>query len=215
MKKGVIVCFTGTDGSGKTTIARLYEEELKRSGISCEYLWSGWRAFESPLFKPVALLSKRLSRKKKDAITSLTDPPVPVKYNRYLFPFAWLDYLLSTYPRIWTARRKNDVVIVDRYIYDIVVGFSKSDPRVDDGIRRRLKYFFMFPAPDVLFYIDVPPEVSFSRKNDIPSIEYLNSLKEGYKALLKIYKGAITIDGTKPKEELVRQVCENSKGLLR
>jgi thymidylate kinase len=207
MKKGIFICFTGIDGSGKTTLTKSLEESLNDSGLSCKYSWCGWRRFETPLFKPIATLVKKFSKNKRRMDDKPASPPM---HNSLLFYAAWLDYVLRVFPSLLISLYKYDVVIVDRYIYDIVVGFSvNTGSNKKRKMNRILKSFSLFPKPNIVFFIDVPPELAYARKDDIPSVDYLSQQKTIYLELLKKYKNkTVILDGTKSKKELVNTIFE-------
>jgi dTMP kinase len=66
----------------------------------------------------------------------------------------------------------------------------------------------LIPVPDVSFLIDVPEEVAFNRKNDVPDIAYLKERRSNY---LKVGKwfNMIVIDGSKNIIEVESSIlCE-------
>ena len=97
-------------------------------------------------------------------------------------------------------------VICDRYVYDTVMN---DIPRVDDDFEhlKRLieKCFRIAPEPDLIFLIDLPEEIAYQRKDDTPSISYLEERREMYLDIGKKY-GMIILDGNKDLAELKEQV---------
>ena len=196
MRRGMLICFIGIDGSGKTTIAKHLEEYLRKTGKSCRYIWGGWRSFESPLFKPIAkLLRKNLS------ILSNQHPEVKSNLG-VLSYFALLDYILRVFPNLIFSLSRYEYVIMDRYIYDVIISFSlRREPSVP--LFRKLSLFF--PRPYKVFLIDVPEEIAYSRKDDIPSIKYIANQKNLYLEISK-EEGFQIIDGTRDKENLLEMI---------
>jgi len=196
MKKGILICFVGIDGSGKTTLAKGLENNLRRFGISCKYMWCGWRGFESPLFKPLVNLIKKFY-KKTSAPDRLTKT---ISFN----VFALFDYVLRVYPAILFSLYRYDVVIADRYVYDVIVGFLVSGSK---GVTFIQKLLNLFPKPYLIFFIEIPEIVAYKRKDDIPSPDYLSEQKKIYlKLLTKNNKNLIIVDGTKSKEDLLNMI---------
>jgi len=207
MKKGYLICFTGIDGTGKTTLAKSLEKSIKNSGISCKYIWGGWRGFESFLFKPIASIIRRKRNSGNKPISTYS------LENNFLFDYiAWLDYSLRIFPSLSLAIRMYDLVILDRYVYDVAINFS-VDSKKDS--KKLLKNFFrIFPEPDVTFLIDVPEEVAYKRKDDISSFEHLSIQRRYYLKLLKDNVNVRVLDGNRGKEKLMYIVIKEVKGLM-
>lgn len=213
MKKGHIVCLTGIDGSGKTTLTSSAKEELSRSGRTVCYLWCGWRGFRFLPFKLAISLAKTIAAHKNVEKTADIGSSNPDQASSgLLFTAARIDYLLSVFPQVFLSRYRYDVVILDRYIYDVAVGFAEAGG--NDDIRHNLRYFRFYPRPDRVFYIDVPIEVAFSRKDDIPSVEYLRKKRELYlKTMGLLGDQAQILDGTRSREDLAREFLSAVDGL--
>ena len=206
--KGIFICFTGTDGTGKTTLAKSLEESIKNSGSSCKYIWGGWRGFESFLFKPIV----NIIRKKRNSEEKSVTMPRPMQ-NNFLFSYAaWFDYFLRVFPNLLISLYKYDLIILDRYVYDVAIGFSINTKK--DGEKLLRRFFYIFPEPDITFLIDVPEEIAYSRKDDIPSVEYLYQQKRIYSKLLR-KDDAKVLDGLKNKEELLDIVFKDVKEVLK
>jgi dTMP kinase len=67
-----------------------------------------------------------------------------------------------------------------------------------------------FPVPDMVFWVDVPVDLAYGRKNDIPSIEYLVERKMLYEKLVKRFN-FVRLDGSLPIEKITGQI----KGYLK
>lgn len=199
MKEALIVCFTGMDGTGKTTLAKSLEKSIKNSGISCKYIWCGWKGFESFLFSPIA----KIIRNNRESKGGARMRGASIQNNLLFTYAAWLDYFLRIFPNLLVSLYKYDLIILDRYIYDVAIGFSINTDREGKELLRR--FFYIFPKPDITFLIDVPEEVAYTRKDDIPSIEYIAKQRAMYLKLLEEYNIHV-LDGTKSKEELLSVV---------
>ena len=199
MKKGAFICFTGMDGTGKTTLAKSLEESIKNSGISCKYIWGGWRGFESFLFSPIAKIIRNNRESKGGACMRGASIQ-----NNLLFTYAaWLDYFLRIFPNLLISLYKYDLIILDRYIYDVAIGFSINTDREGKELLRR--FFYIFPKPDITFLIDVPEEVAYTRKDDITSVEYLHEKRKMYKKIEGEFEMVI-LDGSKSLDDLKNSI---------
>jgi thymidylate kinase len=208
MKRKLIVCFAGVDGSGKTTVAKALHESLGEAGISSHYMWCGWRGFESWLFKPVAAPTKNaLIRRGDEARVASAHTRVP-----FFDYFMWLDYFVRVYPAVVISLIRNDVLVVDRYVYDVMLGLSKNDNKSN---RFMIKLLKLFPQPSVVFFIDVPIELAYARKDDIPSLEFLRERDGETRQLLKQLPGkVITLDGTHSASELAAEALAVVRGQI-
>lgn len=189
MGKGKLISFSGVDGSGKTTLSKLLENKLDERNISCKYIWCGWRGFESIVFKPFIYLVKKARNSGKAKNNTNTNSP---SHSRLLFYLAQIDYFFRVFADLYVSLYTHDVVITDRYVYDVIAGFG--------GYR----FLNIYPKPDVIFYINVSPELAYSRKDDILSLENVKELKNEYQSLFKSHdKDIIILDGSTNKDELI------------
>lgn len=209
MKRRVLACFTGIDGSGKTTVAKKLCESCVTAGISCNYLWCGWRGFESWLFKPFAAQTKRAMTKQGNErrIASAHDK---IPFFDYL---TVLDYFIRVCPALVASSLRNRIVIVDRYVYDVILGLHGAGSK---SVRFLTWLLMRFPQPTVIFYIKVPPEIAFARKDDISSLEFLSRSDEEKQKLLKEVSvdHLIVLDGTRSVKELTEDAFRIATELL-
>jgi dTMP kinase len=209
MKRRIIACFLGIDGSGKTTVAKSLQQALTKGGVPSTYIWGGWRGFESWLFKPLAAPTK------KELIKRGNECSVASAHDRLPFfdLFTWLDYFLRVCPALVASSLTSRVLIVDRYVYDVLQGLHKRDT-----LSRRIAVWLakVFPEPTVIFYIKVPHELAFARKHDIPSLEFLQRSEEEKEKLLKnlSISPVVVLDGTQTVNELTQDALETTIALV-
>lgn len=214
-----LICIIGTDGSGKTTLANSYVVALQMRGMRAKRVWLG---AESVLMAPVRRLLKLVWKNRdkarsaeraqavKRTTTSTPDYRAEIARKNALvqrYPWAihtylalvWVDYRMQ----VWLKRRcarAEDIIVADRYLFDVSVnlgltlGWSPDD--VVSFIRRRLSGMQL---PEFRVFLRVSPEVSLSRKDDIPDIEYLRLRFSYYEAIARAF-GFVERDGTLPIE---------------
>jgi thymidylate kinase len=105
------------------------------------------------------------------------------------------------------------VLVVDRYVYDVIQGLHGQDTT-----SRRIVAWLtkLFPQPTVVFYIKVPPELAYARKDDIPSLEFLWRSEEEKQELLKDLPAnrVIVLDGTRTVQELTQDALKITTALV-
>lgn len=214
-----LICIIGTDGSGKTTLADSYVAALQARGVRAERVWLG---AESVLMAPVRRLLKLVWKGRSKDMSAAPAQPVrrtttsshdyqaelgrknalvrryPWAVRAYL-ALVWLDYRLQVGLKRWRARRQ-DVIVADRYLFDVSVNLGLtlgwSPDEVVAFARRRLA---RMQLPEFCVFLRVSPEVSLSRKDDIPDIEYLRLRFSYYEAIARAF-GFVERDGTLPIE---------------
>lgn len=218
MKKRLrFVCFTGIDGSGKTTLAKKLTSFLKEKNLPAIYVYG---RFKLIFTKPMVLFANKLFLKNHDISRNYT---VYVNKKKALFRkhkigaifylYALLaDYLLQLLIKVVVPLLMGKIVVCDRYIYDTIITDIAVDMNLSRGQVISLidKCFLFFPKPSITFIVDVPEHVAQSRKNDIPCMEYLKDRRIMYLELAKHYKMTM-LDGKKKPEEVFLSCVEALK----
>jgi glycosyltransferase involved in cell wall biosynthesis/thymidylate kinase len=206
-----IVAVIGTDGSGKTTLSD-HVTELMGSTCSVERVWLG---AESRLMMPARALLKLVWKRGRGMASRSAAPDQSMadyrseiaRKNQLATRHPWATWayitLVMTDYRLQVAAklrryRKLDVIVADRCLFDVAVnlglalGWSPQD--VVAFCQRQLAWF---PTPQVRVFLRVEPEVSLSRKTDIPDIDYLRLRLAYYDAIAGAF-GFMVLDGTEP-----------------
>ncbi|MEO8324457.1 MAG: thymidylate kinase-like protein, partial [Nitrospirota bacterium] len=187
---GLLVVFLGSDGSGKSTIITQVQNNL------------------APLFRRTKTyhLRPHFGRRSK------AGPPVShphaqpprniiascLKLSLYLADYS-IGYCFAIFPR----KIRSTLILFDRYFFDVIV-----DPkRLRYGGPRWIPVFLAkcIPAPDIIFYLDAPPEVLLSRKQEI-SVSEIERQRHAYLDMTHDLPNAYTIDASKPLSEVTDSV---------
>jgi dTMP kinase len=207
-QKNLFICFTGMDGAGKTTLAKSLVDDLQDMSIKSRYVYNRYVPI---ILRPVMLMGKLLflhnkdfygdyseySNKKKTA--SKKHPLLSGLYQHLLL----FDYFFQILFKVKLPLLFGKNIVCDRYIYDtIVTDLSVDFNYTEEDVKTSLsKILSPFPTPDITFLIDLPEEIAYQRKDDVPSIEYLRDRRKMYLYMGEEYKMMI-LDGTMPLDNL-------------
>jgi len=212
MKRGFLIAFTGIDGSGKTTQGKLLEEVLKHKGEEISYVWSRWDSF---LLRPLikrwknCLKSNTFGHNFNNKIKKSKQKIL----NNPIFCYAWLalfflEYSFQIFIKVRILLAKKMFIISDRTFYDSIIDQAINLGKWQDFLLDTLDSFWiriLFPKPDMVIYIDCPENIAFSRKTDLPSIEYLIERRALYLKLADKYAW-FKVDGTLSINEIYSQI---------
>ena len=117
------------------------------------------------------------------------------------------DYYLQLLYKIEVPLLLNKNVVCDRYIYDtiitdIAIDMGYSEDEIFNLIERCLS---ILPTPDIVFLIDIPEEVAYNRKDDVPAIGYLRDRRKYYLSVADKFN-MIKIEGDKEIEDIKRKI---------
>lgn len=215
MRRKKIVAFTGIDGSGKTTQAKLLFEILEKNNVRADFIRSKW---EPTILRP---LINRWKRRSSADITGVSNNDadgkkrkqrllnIPLIRHLWLAAF-FLDYGLQIFLKIRSRLFSSGLIISDRIYYDSIIDQAVNLGEKKSILLDKLDSFWMgivFPKPDIVLYIDCPEDIAFSRKRDkyTPNIEYLTDRRRLYLELADRYSW-VKINGTLPVEKIAADI---------
>jgi len=210
--KGFLVCFTGIDGAGKTTLSKELVELLNKKGIECKYVYGRLNPF---FLKPFIVLGGWIFLRKRDITKNYSEYANTKRkaikkysfFSRIYQKIFLFDYLLQILFKVKLPLIFGKNIVCDRYVYDTAI----TDLSVDMGyshseIRTLIKkFFYIAPKPNLVFLMDLPEEIAFQRKDDTPSIEYLKERRRFYLDVGK-EEEMIILNGSKNLDELKRYI---------
>lgn len=211
-----LVCITGIDGAGKSTLAKGIVTALMSEGKPARYVYG---RIKPALSLILMKLGRSLVLKKNNPWTDFTgysNDKKKTMRNPVLRFFYSLSVYMDFYIQIWWKLFPFSIssmnVILDRYIYDTVISdlavhLGYSEEYAEASIRKAGKFI---PKPQITLFIDLPEEAAFARKTDVPHIDYLRERRCYFQTLQKKL-GWDCLDGEKSQAELI----ESSLILLR
>lgn len=214
------VAIIGVDGAGKTSVC---QETMKSFPLPIKYMYMGPGIESSNFSLPTSrlfLALKLRSYKKSAKHLGITDPQYLTthhiehrrdkrgKIGATLRLFnrtaeAWYRQIIS-----WIYQIRGFVVLYDRhFIFDAtpgggITGISKM--RLTD----RVNYWLLdvlYPKPNLIIFLDAPPEVLYSRKKEA-NLEYLARRRKAFLEQGSISENFIRIDATQPLEKVLSDV---------
>ncbi len=205
-RRGLLIAFSGIDGSGKTTQVKLLGNKLRSKGIGTLKMWSRWRPLLSLPLLEVLLRTGQVKIQKADFLT-IVEFQVPKNESiAALWVFVTqLENLLKTSLKLILPLMLGRAVVCDRYVLDLMVdGISDlHDP--PSKVRFGFKLLRLLPRPDFAFLVDIDAEAAYARKPDLPSVSHNVARIQQYHALYN-QVGVRIIDGRNPPEVIHREV---------
>jgi thymidylate kinase len=218
-RRGLLVALSGIDGSGKSSQARWLADALAALGCDVEVVWNdllGNRALDLLAGPPKALM--RITGRKSERIANYDDSPARSDAAR-------ASALHGTWSTVVTLAnaleqriastgpvRRGRVVVFDRSPLDLAVRMQVLY-RASVGMQRRLVELAA-PRPDLAFLLDIPAEVSLTRKSDVWSQAQLVEHATLYRALAPRF-GVRPLDGQRPADEIAAQIAREAWLALR
>lgn len=206
--KPTFICFTGIDGSGKSTLAQELVKLLNSKGIQCKYVYARQNPF---ILKPFISIGRLVFLHGESQFINYSRYSVTkgkAIQNHFLLSriyekIFWLDCLPQLLSRVKLPLALHKDVVCDRYLYDTVITDLSVDMNysTDRTVGLINKLLHLLPKPDITFLVDIPEEIAFQRKDDIPSIEYLRERRQIYLEVGKL-QGMYILDGTKKVADL-------------
>lgn len=206
--RGKIISFEGCEGSGKTTKLKMLEGYLQERGT--EYLFTREPGGAAVAEKIRALILDR----ENGAMTA--------ECEALLYAAARAQLLREV---IEPALAAGKLVVCDRYVHSSLAYQGEARGLGFDFIRKINAFAFENYPPDCTIFLDVPPEVGFSRKHgadendrmEQAGAEFHNAVYRGYKKLAAEENNFISLDTTNmSKRESFEKVIEilKERGIL-
>jgi len=207
----MIIVFEGLDFSGKTTQIKLFKQYLESKGSNVVTL----KEPDDNIFPELKFV---ISKKKLQPQTEL-----------FLFLAMHVELTRKIYELFHESDINNipDVIIIDRFVYSTLtyqgvgrgIGCKLIKMLTDHFVKINVGDKTFKIEPDLVFYIDIPPEEVLKRRNelkkeksnfDMESIEFFTKVRDTYLKLVKQHN-FVVLDGLQDIETIHQQIVEHYK----
>ena len=200
-RKGIIIAFQGTDGSGKTTIIKGIERTLGRTFSNDTLNYYHWR--------PGFIKSeKRLDT--NGNVVSNVQPHTECPCNKITSLIKMLvytvDYILGYWFKVYRQAAQGHLVVFDRYYYDFYMDKARYRLNIGNWIIRLLHLFI--PKPDITFVLLGDAEKIHARKNELP-LEEVQRQIDLLRANKRLFASPVVVDVCRSIPEVVYTVSSN------
>ena len=177
-----LVALCGIDGVGKSTQAANLVAWASESGLKADVLWCRW---DPLLARPAIRLLNRYSRSGGDVQTVSEHDRRRGLKQRVLsvapLRAAWrslmvFDYGIRTSVRVRRARRRLDLLVLDRYWHDVIVDLSAGGEMAKPPRLLTL----LLPRPDLVLVLELPEEEAIVRQPDALDLTHLRQRRQLY-----------------------------------
>lgn len=201
LKKGLFIVFEGIDGSGKSTQARRLRDTLAARGLDVVLT-------REPTDGPWGRKIRDIAARGRSGTSLDQEINIFVQDRK--------EHVAQV---IRPALRRGAIVICDRYYFSTIAyqGALGADP---EALRRLNEKTHRFPAPHVVFFIDVAPRVGLNRINKTrgganagyEKRDFLERVKAGFDAMDDPF--FVRIPGARRPPAVAAQILEITLGLI-
>ena len=210
-KKGLSVAFLAPDGGGKSTIIKGITESCAERFAAVSYFH-----FRPEWLKNLGQIhianptQERCENREPGTEPPPNATPHDVKLQSRMksfirFMYYNVDFILGTWFKINPLKRKNHLVIFDRYYYDYFADTIRYKYNLSQSLIRR--FARLIPRPDIVFILDADTEVIWNRKKEVP-LEEVARQRKAYASILDMNLNGIRIDVNRSVEEIVTEVTD-------
>ena len=178
-RRGLLVAFSGVDGSGKSTQVDLLEDSFGKIHVGVLRIRSRWRPV---LSLPLLVIMRRLgyARVHRAGGVYIVETRLPSTggLTSLWCILTQVENIVKTGVKLVFPLLLGRTVICDRYALDMVVDGMASLHDWPGRTRLGFQLLRLLPKPNFAFFMDIEPEVAFKRKPDLPGLgDYVERLR--------------------------------------
>ena len=178
--RGHLICLSGIDGTGKTTLAMKLKSELESLGVRCEYVWFRNARLLTLPFLALCYLTGFAE------LTTIKGKRAGIYYFYKSKPVArvwlWISAIDMFFVSMWKIKPplwRGNTVVADRYVIDGLVDLM-GDTGITDLNCYAFKLMLRLLDRSLIAVLMVDEEESLRRKNDSISLAYLTERRQLY-----------------------------------
>jgi dTMP kinase len=206
----MIIVFTGVDGSGKTTHAKLLVKYLNEIGVPSRYVH-----LLEPNFEIVEWIGEKIGKKllnKENELLFSKNSRSSQKLTKKLMKTLGLMFLFRGIYQSWVKLIRNrnfSIIVFDRYAYD---DFIRATWKYGGSFEKlALPLMRFIPKPSLVFNLTLPPEEAWKREKEgytnLEQHRQKKSLHDKFINKIKSKARVIEIDtGTKSIDEVEKEI---------
>lgn len=177
---GVFLSVSGPDGSGKTTVIDMVIAQLGAIWGEDAVHYAHFRPTVLPRIAEVAKKARTIEKVDEDYDQPHRAKPSGMGGSVARLGYYWLDYLLGYFRTVRPALKRRQVMLFDRYYYDMIADSFRSRISLPMPFLRFMGR--LLPLPRYAFFIYVDPEEVHRRKQEL-TLEQITTLNDRYGAL--------------------------------
>jgi thymidylate kinase len=201
------IYITGSDGTGKTTQARLLFQYLKNEGVKVQHLWLRFPFFFSLPLLAYARLRGYSYYEVKDGNRQGYWDFHRSWFLRNLLPWVLLlDAFLATLRKVTLPLLNGKTIVCERFVLDMVADLTLALKDPDFHLKLPGRWFFeLLPANAQIFILDLDWKTLRSRRADLQIDRKLSRRLKIFR-LLAADRSLRVLWGKKPIEEIQSEI---------
>lgn len=201
---GIFLSVSGPDGSGKTTVIDAVIAELQTIYGGDSVIYRHFRPSVLPRIADVAKAARAIETVDKDYANPHRARPSGPAGSLARLGYYYLDYLVGYFRSVRPVLLKRQIILFDRYYYDMIGDPGRSRIRLPYGLLRFVGH--LLPLPSYAFFIHVNPEEIYRRKQEL-SLEQIKELNSRYLDLVR--RGVLLrVDNDGPPQQAIAYIVD-------